>query len=317
MSVYTKVNRDELIALLETYSVGELVDFRGISAGIENTNYFVTTTGGEWVLTLFETLDYHELPYCLNLMDHFAAEGLPTPAPVADERGRFLTHFKDRPTALVKKLDGHSSEQPNTVQCAAMGEVMAQMHIAGKSYPGFRSNTRGPHWWRRASRRLMPELADEDAELLRGELRYQARFRRLDLPRGVIHGDLFRDNVLFQGDELSGLIDFYYACNDVLLYDLAVAVNDWCTLEDGRIDEDSQAVVLDAYSALRPFEPDEADAWRVMLRAAALRFWLSRLYDQHFPRPGEITHIKDPGVFARILRQRIANDCPFTGRLAT
>lgn len=311
MSVYTKIERGELEAFLGRYRVGRLVAFEGISAGIENTNYFVTTEDGEWVLTLFETLEYHELPYCLNLMDHLAAEGLPSAAPLADHDGHFLGQLRERPAALVVRLPGRSEERPDEGQCAAMGEVLGRLHVAGYSYPGFRPNSRGPHWWRRTAARVLPVLSPAEAELLRSELAYQQQARDLDLPRGVIHGDLFRDNVLFDGGRLSGLIDFYYACNDVLLYDLAVAANDWCTHADGELEEARLRAVLSAYAQRRPFRPVEYDLWNTMLRAAALRFWLSRLQDMHFPRPGEITHIKDPGVFAAILRRRRERPAPF------
>ncbi|HYW92192.1 MAG TPA: homoserine kinase [Gammaproteobacteria bacterium] len=311
MSVYTKVERKDLEAFLGRYDVGGLISFQGISAGIENTNYFVTTSGGEWVLTLFETLEYHELPYCLNLMDHLAAEGLPSPAPVSDLRGHFLGQLLERPAALVARLPGRSVEAPDESHCAAMGRVLGKLHVAGLSYPGFRTNSRGPHWWTRTAARVLPVLSTADATLLREELRYQHQARRLRLPRGVIHGDLFRDNVLFRDGRLSGLIDFYYACNDALLYDLAVAANDWCTTADGDMEPARLRAALEAYAHSRPFQPDEAKAWNTMLRAAALRFWLSRLHDLHFPRPGEITHTKDPQVFATILRRRVAEPAPF------
>ncbi len=305
MSVYTRVEREQLEAFLRRYAVGPLVDFRGISAGIENTNYFVTTEDGEWVLTLFETVSARELPYFLNLMDHLAQRGLPTAAPLADHEGEFLQQLNARPAALVRRLPGASPEQPNAVQCEAMGEVLARMHQAARDYPATRENSRGPAWWRPTAERLYPVLPAEDAGLLREELAFQSQVRQAVLPRGVIHGDLFHDNVLFEGDQLTGVIDFYYACNDVLLYDLAVAVNDWCSHDDGKLDAALQAAVLSGYERVRPLQGDERDSWNALLRAAALRFWLSRLQDLHFPRAGEMTHTKDPGIFRRILLQRI------------
>jgi homoserine kinase type II len=307
MSVFTKVERNELVAFLDAYTVGDLQHFQGIRAGIENTNYFVNTSGGRWVLTLFETLHVSELPFCLYLMDHLDAHGIPSPAPVADRNGQILLVLKGKPAALVQRLPGRSALEPNINQCAAMGEMLARLHLAGQSYPRQRANSRGPQWWQRMAEVLLPHLDPAGQTLLTQELNHQARLRDLDLPRGVIHGDLFRDNVLFQGDRISGVIDFYYACNDVLLFDLAIAVNDWCAMEGGALDPERVAAAVGAYARERPFSAVEQEIWSTLLRAAALRFWLSRLHDLYFPRPGELTHTKDPEVFRRILARQIAN----------
>ncbi|NNF95421.1 MAG: phosphotransferase, partial [Halobacteria archaeon] len=180
------------------------------------------------------------------------------------------------------------------------------LHVVGQSFNGHRDNLRGPHWWQVTARHVMPKLEPEEATLLQVELDFQRQHRHDALPHGVIHADLFRDNALFVNNHLTGIIDFYYACHDVLLYDVAVTVNDWCTLPDGNLDPLRLTALLEAYQAERPFSEAEQAAWPVMLRAGALRFWLSRLKDQHFPREGEITHIKDPAVFRRILEQRVA-----------
>ena len=205
MSVYTRVEREELEVFLRRYEIGRLVDFRGISAGIENTNYFVSTEDDEWVLTLFETVSAEELPYFLGLMDHLARRGLPTAAPLADRDGEFLQQLNERPAALVRRLPGASPEQPNAIQCEAMGEVLARMHEAAQDYPATRENSRGPAWWRPTAERLYRELPVEDARLLRDELAFQHQVRQARLPRGVIHGDLFHDNVLFEGNQLTGV----------------------------------------------------------------------------------------------------------------
>ena len=301
MAVYTRVEPRELIDFLSGYRVGTLVAYRGIGEGIENTNYFVTTTGGEYVLTLFESIGYDDLPYYLELMAFLSEHGVPSAHPLADRQRHYLRTFKDRPAALVERLEGRSIERPTPAQCRAVGEALGHLHMEGRHFTGQRDNARGPHWWRRTARRLLPLLDKERARLLRDELAFQYRHRHHDLPRGVIHADLFRDNALFMGDTLSGIIDFYYACNDVLLFDLAVTVNDWCRagegLDDGRVRE-----ILQAYDAIRPLLAVERELWPVLLRAACLRFWLSRLQDQLFPRPGELTTIKDPGVFEELLR---------------
>jgi homoserine kinase type II len=187
--------------------------------------------------------------------------------------------------------------------CARVGATLASIHLAGQSYGAVMENPRGPRWWAAVMPELLPFLGTEDAALLSEEVRFQSRHRLPDLPRGPIHADLFRDNVLFEGDAVSGVIDFYFACTDALLYDVAITVNDWCIDEDGALDGARAEALLEAYRATRPFTASERGAWPIMLRAGALRFWVSRLYDFHLPRAGELTHAKDPDHFRRILRR--------------
>ena len=306
MSVYTTVTPDQLKTWLKQYSLGALADLQGIASGIENTNYFVTTTHGRYVLTLFEKLQRAQLPYFINLMAHLARHGIPCPSPVASLDNHFLHELNGKPACVVSCLDGKSLIDATPQHCAQVGEMLADIHQAGKSYPDTMENSRGRQWWKATAPQVMPHLPESDATLLKEELRHQALHRLEDLPRGVIHGDLFRDNVLFKDETLSGVIDFYYACHDVWLYDVAITVNDWCVSAPGELDEERMLALLKAYHATRPLTPIERGAWPVMLRAAALRFWLSRLYDFHFPRPGELTHAKDPAHFQRILKNHIA-----------
>lgn len=306
MSVYTPVARDELETFLGNYELGELLDYQGISAGIENTNYFVTTSKQRLVLTLFENHSAGELGYFLDLMAFLAEHAVPSAHPIADRNGHYLRELNGKPAALVMRLTGAGVDQPSVAQCRALGHALGQLHLSGQQFSGRRNNDRGPHWWHVTRDAVAPRLSDGDRALLEDELTFQDSFRFADLPRGVIHADLFRDNALFEGDTLTGIIDFYYACNDVLLYDVAVTVNDWCSNGDGSLDEEKLLAMLAAYREVRPFAEREQAAWPVMLRAGALRFWLSRLQDLHFPREGELTHTKDPEVFKTILLQRKA-----------
>jgi len=304
MSVYTTVSEQALAQFLTDYSIGELVSFTGISDGIENTNYFVETQQGQYVLTLFETLTAAELPFFLDLMAHLNEHQVPSAHPIADNNQHYLKTLCDKPAALVQRLSGKSVTEPNLEQCAALGKALGHAHKITQDFNSQRSNRRGPRWWQQTSQRLIPHLSPEENQLLEDELTFQTQHRNDHLPRGVIHADLFRDNALFDGNVLAGIIDFYYACNDVLLYDVAVTVNDWCSNPDGSLDGQRCQHFLQAYQQERPLTNNEKNDWSLMLRAAALRFWLSRLQDKHFPREGEMTHIKDPTVFENILRNR-------------
>ena len=307
MSVYTTVTPEELGVWLGQHNVGTLVDLKGISAGIENTNYFVTTTAGRYVLTLFEKLTRAELPFYLNLMAHLADHGIPSARPIPDLEGELLGELNGKPAALVSFLPGKDVDQPTLAQCGALGAMLARIHKAGVSYAARMENPRGVRWWQAVTPEVADFLPADDAALLRSEVELQAAQRFDDLPAGAIHADLFRDNALFEGDRISGVIDFYFACTDTFLFDVAVCVNDWCVDSGGEIDEQRSVALIGAYRALRPFTDREREAWPVVLRAAALRFWLSRLYDFHLPRPGELTHAKDPRHFQRILERHLAH----------
>jgi homoserine kinase type II len=303
MSVFTTVTFEQLKQWLQAYPLGELLDLQGISAGITNTNYFVTTSSGRYVLTLFEEHTAEELPYFLNLMSHLAMRGVPCPHPVESSNGTFLDELNGKPAALVSCLRGSDLETPSAENCAEVGRVLAGMHIAGQSFEGVTRNPRGEGWRLATAEKVSPFLDAGDKALLE-----QAMALDIDtaqLPTGVIHADLFRDNVLFDSEHLGGLIDFYYACNDVLLYDVAIAVNDWCTAEGYALDEPRTTALLQAYHSVRPFTAGEQSAWPVLLQLAALRFWLSRLHDKYFPHAGELTHAKDPDHFRHILHSRL------------
>ncbi len=305
MSVFTKVSPDEARAWLKNYVLGDLLELKGIPDGIENTNYFLTTSHGRYVLTLFEKLSEQELPFFVGLMAHLANHGVPCPRPVADLKDHMVGHLNGKPAAIVSRLPGKPISSPTSLHCAQVGEVLADLHLSGRTYAHSMSNPRGSEWREDTAPRVRHHLTLQRAALLDEEMRFQSRHIFADLPQSVVHADLFRDNVLFDGDILGGVIDFYFACRDVQLYDVAIAVNDWCIDAAGELDETLSLALLAAYHARCPLSASEHDAWPAMLRRAALRFWLSRLYDLHFPRPGELTHAKDPEHFARILQSRV------------
>ena len=316
MSVYTPISAEALDTLLTDYDLGQLSSFEGINAGIENTNYFVTTQREDgiqsrYILTLFEQMQHSEVPYFLELMAYLSDYGVPSAHPIADQERHYLREFCGKPMTIVECLTGSEVKTPNVAQCRALGAAMGHMHTASPSFPLYRANTCGAAWREQVAERVKPYLNGEQRFLLEDELRHQNGFQDTDLPRGVIHADLFRDNALFIDDKLSGIIDFYYACDDLLLYDVAVTVNDWCTTETGHLDSQRLQAWLSAYQQKRPFTEEEQQAWPTLLRMAALRFWLSRLQDKYFPRLGELTHIKDPDVFKNMLlaQRDLAADC--------
>jgi homoserine kinase type II len=316
MAVFTPVTRDELAHWLESYDLGELREFEGIASGIENSNFFVTTARGRYVLTLFERLGIDELPFYLGLMHHLAARGVPCPDPVADRDGALLGRLNGKPAALVTRLSGHAHLHPTTAHCAQVGALLAAMHQAAVGYDGRLPNLRGLDWWTRTAPLVMPFLDAGQAALLRDELAQQQAFAATAayaaLPWSVVHADLFRDNVLFEtlpdgSPRLGGVIDFYFAGVDTWMFDLAVAANDWC-IDDatGAFDDARLAALLATYRRGRAPQDAECAAWSMMLRAGALRFWLSRLHDLYLPRPAEMVTPKDPVHFERILRARRA-----------
>ena len=314
MAVYTEVAFDEAASLLRALGLGDLTDLQGIRSGIENTNYYALTTRGQWVVTLFERLTRAQLPYYLELMRHLAQRGIPVPAPQPDAAGKLLHTLAGKPAAVVTRLPGSHRLAPGTAHARQVGAMLGHMHVAGADFPGRQPHLRGLDWWVNTVPEVLPRLDVPTALLLSGELAYQARIgaspEAAALPRGPIHADLFRDNVMFDEtageDRLCGFFDFYFAGTDALLFDVAVCLNDWCIDHaSGHLVDALAHPFLEAYRQARPMSPVELTLLPAMLRAAAYRFWLSRLWDWHLPRAAAMLQPKDPAHFERVLRNRI------------
>jgi len=311
MAVFTAVTLDDLTEWLKQFQLGKALAIDGIASGIENSNFFLTTERGAYVLTIFENLGFSQLPFYLELMKHLAERGIPVPDPVPDRAGDLVVPLHGKPAAIVSKLAGASQMDPQPVHCAAMGTMLARMHVAAQDFAMAQPNLRGLDWCAATAPQVVPFLTEAEARLLRDEIAFQQQFAGTpdyaSLPRGPVHADLFRNNVMFVGNEVTGCFDFYFAGIDTWLFDLAVTVNDWCIdQQSGVLDQARLHALQGAYHAVRPFTAAEALAWQPMLRAAALRFWLSRLYDLHLPRAAQLLTPHDPTHFERILRERIA-----------
>jgi len=314
MAVFTPVTDAELGDWLQHYDLGDVVEFRGIHSGIENSNFFLTTTHGQYVLTIFEKLTATQLPFYLDLMRHLASHRVPVPDPMPRRDGSLFGMLKGKPAAIVTKLEGAPELAPTPAHCIEVGQMLARMHLAGRDFARHQPNLRSLSWWQENVPAIASFLTDSQRELIETELAHQAAFFAsadyATLPEGPCHCDLFRDNVLFahgrQHARLGGFFDFYFAGVDKWLFDVAVTVNDWCTdLETGALDPARVDALLRAYQTVRPFTPAEDRHWNDMLRAGAMRFWVSRLYDFHRPREAELLKPHDPGHFERILRERI------------
>jgi homoserine kinase type II len=315
MAVYTEVSFDEAALLVVRLGLGRLSALAGIRSGIENTNYFADTDRGSYVLTLFERLTFDELPFYLQLMKHLAARGIPVPEPKADATGAILHTLQGKPAAIVDRLRGSHRLAPEAAHCASLGTMLARMHAAGSDFAMQQPNLRGLPWWNETVPVVRPFLTDAQRALIDSELAFQQQLATsaayAALPRGAIHADLFRDNAMFDatqsGDRLTGLFDFYFAGVDALLFDIAVCLNDWCIdLDSGRLVEERAAVLVAAYNTVRRLTSNERRLLPALMRGAALRFWLSRLWDLHLPRDASLLTAHDPTHFERVLRARVA-----------
>jgi len=310
MAVYTQVSESQTQPLLEALGLGVLQALNAIKGGIENTNYFLNTTRGEFVLTLFERLSKEQLPFYLHLMKHLAHKGIAVPEPLTSHNGNIVFTLNDKPTAVVTKLSGQSELNPTSKHCEMVGSMLARMHLAGKDFSLEQPNLRGLPWWNETVPQVLPHLSSVQSDFIISELAFQNHLSTLSvyasLPRGPIHADLFRDNVMFDGSELTGFFDFYFAGVDTWIFDLSVCLNDWCiNMDTGEWRQDLLNSFLNAYQSVRPLERSERALLNSMLRAAAFRFWLSRLWDFYLPRKASLLQPHDPSHFERVLFQRV------------
>jgi homoserine kinase type II len=306
MAVYTDVDDEELIVFLATYDLGELLSLKGIAEGVENSNFYLHTSGGSFILTLYEKrVAEADLPFFLSLMEHLAAHGVTCPQPVKNRAGRTLGRLAGRPAVIVTFLDGYAIHRPEAGHCAALGAALAKLHVAGEGFPLRRDNSLSISGWRplfAPAAGRADEVAENLGQTIADELDYLERRWPKDLPTGVIHADLFPDNVFFIGDRISGLIDFYFACSDAFAYDVAICLNAWCFEPDGAYDTAKGRALLENYGRLRPLSHEEIEQFPLLARGAALRFLLTRFVDWLNVPPGALVRPKDPREYLRKLQ---------------
>ncbi|WP_428354731.1 homoserine kinase [Methyloprofundus sp.] len=303
MSVYTSLSRTEIESVLSRFHLSQLIRYSGISAGIENTNYLIQTAQGDFVLTLYEHFAVTEIKQYLNLLGQLAEHASYYPLPLADTQHQYLQRIAEKPAALFACLPGKSVEYPSHAQLKAVAEALARFHQHSSNLTFNKMNPRNMQWMQESALQVSPDLSEQDAKLLDDELSYQRQYTTLHLPQGIIHADLFKDNVLFAGDSLTAMLDFYVACRDCYLLDIAIALNDWCVDQNGQYSYVQHRVFIAAYQQVRVLDQQEENYLPVLLRRACLRFWLSRLEHKLNPREGEMTQEKDPQFFKKLLLQ--------------
>ncbi len=306
MAVYTEVRDDELAAFVSTYDIGEVTSFKGIAEGVENSNYLLKTDQDDFILTLYEKrVNREDLPFFIGLMEHLAAKGIACPTPVKDRNGQTLRELAGRPCALISFLEGMWVRRPLPHHCSELGKALAEMHLAALDYNGTRANTLSLYDWRPLFEQSKPQAdtvqdglaAEIDEELTRLEADWPS-----GLPQGVIHADMFPNNVFFMGDKLSGIIDYYFACNDAFTYDIAICLNAWCFEHDGAFNTTKARAMLASYGAVRPLLKSEFDALPLMARGASVRFLLTRLYDWLNTPQGALVKPLNPLEYLQKLR---------------
>ena len=311
MSVYTKISEEEIISHLKKYLIGDLVSLSGIADGIENTNYALTTTHGDYIFTIFENIDKNEIEQYLLFMNYLYSQDLMCPKVEKTNDEKLFEIIHNKPSAVIQKLEGKSLHQTSNYDCELVGSLLGEFHNYSIKFKTKITNTRNLDWRKKSSEKLLNSISKYESNLIANALSIQSEFEEQKLPKGIIHADLFRDNILFNKGKVSGMIDFYYSCYDFLLYDLAVTINDWCCDVNGKIIQEKANACIKSYNLKRNITEDEKPFWGHALVSAALRFYLSRLLDLYFPKIGEMTHIKDPKVFENILKNHIKNKDKF------
>jgi len=305
MSVYTNLSTKDVSSLLRKYNIGVLKSFRGISDGITNTNYFLNTSKGKYVITVFEDITEIKAIKYLKLMNFFSTHKLCCPEIMLTKSGNILSIVKSKPCSIMEKLSGKTISLTNVPLCKSIGNIIGSFHVTGSKYSYKISNSRNIKWVEKNITKIKKHVSSEQLDILKHSSKIFKKIFQMKLPHGMIHSDLFRDNVLSKGDKITGIIDYYYSFNGPLVYELAVIINDWCINKDGSINLRKYNSFLSSYNSVRKLTAVEKKQINNAMIAAGLRFYLSRLVDMIFPKVGEITHIKDPAVFENIIKKRI------------
>ena len=304
MAVFTSISFDELSIWLKQFNLGNLIDFQGISSGVTNTNYLIVVEDARFILTIFEDTQFDDLSFYIDLMSFLSKNHILCPQPILNKNEKYLSLLKNKPALIVSFLNGSEKEDVSPDNCFGVGKALANFHLKAEKFSQKRKNTRNLSWIKTTHENLSNLLSEDDNKIIEKEFTFQEDNVDDNLAQGIIHADLFIDNVLFDGDKVSGMIDLYYACTDKYIYDIAIALNDWCIDDMGEIDIGKMKTFINGYDSLRKLEGDEVKALPTHLRLAAFRFWLSRLYDFHNIRQGDNITIKDPKHFKNILIKR-------------
>mgnify|MGYP003328192637 CR=1 FL=1 len=300
MAVYTSVEREDLVNYLKQYDLSDLLDYKGISSGVTNSNYLVVTKDDSYILTIFEHAHQNELNFYVDLMAHLSHEGIACPCPVAMIDQKLIGELNKKPSLLVSFINGQEIQDVDNNACFEIGAALAKIHMASKTFLDYQKNPRSLMWMKKTFSNIIKHLTEDEKNLIKNELIFLEENSLEGLPSGIIHADLFRDNVLFKDNQIAGIIDFYYACHDIFILDIAITANDWCCHQNS-FDHEKFLALIDGYESIRELEPSEREHLNFALRFAAMRFFLSRLFDFYNAKEGELTNIKPPEVFKQLL----------------
>ena len=301
MSVYTRIEAHQLEDLLSHYQIGELVDFNGIADGIENTNYHIITTNGQYILTIYEHLEERQIGFYVELLEHLSQQKLSVPTAITRRNGEFLSFLSKKPAALFNRIEGTSPAQPTLDQCTAIGKWLAKLHLTTQQFSFDAQTLRAPFNYKIMAQHQGEGMDASQKQLVQGLVNDWQAFEVLDLPCGLIHGDLFRDNALFCDNTLSAVLDFYSASYEALVLDLAITLNDWCRTPNNQLDSERFRALMGGYQAIRVLTSDEYNNLPLVIRIAAFRFWLSRMEEGKSNKTGALTHQKNPNEFKELI----------------